>query len=82
VPLYDYVCADCGEQFEALVLRNSAAPACPRCQGQNLEQQISMFAVDSESTRQSNLAAGRRQYAKVQRDKAVADAEAIKNHDD
>ena len=82
MPLYDYACLDCGERFEALVLRNSDPAACPRCHGSKLEQQISMFAVDSESTRKSNLAAGRRQHAKIQQDKAVADAEAIRNHDD
>jgi putative FmdB family regulatory protein len=82
MPLYDYACLDCGERFEALVLRNSDPPVCPRCQGSKLEQQISMFAVDSDSTRKSNLAAGRRQHSKVQHDKAVADAEAIRNHDD
>lgn len=82
MPIYDYACLDCGENFEALVLRNSDPPVCPRCQGKNLEQQISMFAVDSESTRQSNLAAGRRQYAKVTRDKKIADAEEIRHHDD
>jgi putative FmdB family regulatory protein len=82
VPLYDYACQDCGEVFEALVLHNSPPAACPRCQGQNLKQQISMFAVDSEATRQSNLAAGRKKYAKVQKDKSMAEAEAIRNHED
>ena len=82
MPLYDYACLDCGEQFEALVLRNSDPAVCPRCQGTRLEQQISMFRVDSAATRQSNLNAGRKLHAKVQRDKAVADAEAIRHHDD
>jgi len=82
VPLYDYACQDCGEVFETLVLHNSAPPVCPRCQGQHLEQQISMFSVDSDATRQSNLAAGRRLQARVNRDKKHAEAEAIRNHDD
>jgi putative FmdB family regulatory protein len=82
VPLYDYACLNCGEVFEALVLHNSAPPACPRCRGQHLKQQISMFSVDSESTRKSNLAAGKRLQAKVNRDKIAAEAEAIRNHDD
>jgi putative FmdB family regulatory protein len=82
VPLYDYACLDCGEQFEALVLRNSNPPVCPRCQGSKLEQQVSLFSVDSASTRQSNLNAGRKLNAKGQRDRAIAEQEAIQHHDD
>lgn len=78
MPLYDYECLECGERFEALV-RNSITPACPGCQGSNLKQLISMFAVDSEGVRQSNLKGARRQGAKVQRDKAIAEHESIHN---
>jgi putative FmdB family regulatory protein len=81
VPLYDYECLDCGQRFEALV-RNSITPSCPGCQGRNLEQQISLFAVDSEGIRQSNIKAARRQGAKVQRDKAIADRETALHHED
>jgi putative FmdB family regulatory protein len=78
--LYDFRCLDCGLQFEALVLKSE--PACPACQGHNLQQLISMFSVDSATIRQNNISSARRANAKVARDKAVADAEAIKHHDD
>lgn len=80
MPLYDFKCLDCGNQFEALVLKTE--PSCPSCGGQRLEQLISMFAVDSDSIRKTNIASARKANAKVARDKAVADAEAIKHHDD
>jgi putative FmdB family regulatory protein len=80
VPLYDFKCLDCGEQFEALVLKNQ--PSCPACQGHRLEQLISMFSVDSASIRQSNINSARKANVKVARDKAVADREAIEHHDD
>jgi hypothetical protein len=38
--------------------------------------------VDSASIRQANISLARKQNAKVHRDKAIADAEAIRNHDD
>jgi putative FmdB family regulatory protein len=80
VPLYDFKCLDCEQQFEALVLKSE--PACPACQSHNLEQLISMFSVDSASIRQNNISSARRANVKVARDKAVADQEAINHHDD
>jgi len=81
MPIYDFECSDCGEHFEALVLRNNTA-SCPKCQSQNLEQLISMFAVDSESTRQAHIAVARKKNAKIQRDKSIAEQEQAENHHD
>ena len=81
MPLYDYECLDCGELFETLV-RGSNLPVCPNCQGQNLEQMLSMFSVNSEASRQMNLKSARRQNAKVQLDKAIADHEEVHRHHD
>ena len=82
MPLYDYECHDCGERFELLILRNSPTAACPSCQSQNLEQLISLFAVDSESTRQASLAIARQKNSKIARDKRIADDEVARNHHD
>jgi putative FmdB family regulatory protein len=81
VPIYDFKCLDCGEQFETLVLKAST-PSCPACQSARLEQLVSMFSVDSASIRQTNIKRARQGNVKMQRDKAIADAEAIRNHDD
>jgi putative FmdB family regulatory protein len=80
VPIYDFKCLDCGELFEALVLKSQ--PACPSCQSQKLEQQISTFSVDTASIRQSNISSARKANSKIARDKAIADREAILHHDD
>lgn len=79
MPIYEYKCRGCGHAFERLVL--GADPGvCPACAGRALERQWSMFAVDSEGTRQSHLKTARAAARKVQRDKAHAEHEAIHHH--
>jgi putative FmdB family regulatory protein len=81
VPLYEYSCHACGATFEALIRPPDATvPACPSCRSADVERLISLFAVDSDSTRKANLEAGRRHLRKEQVDKAVADREEIEHH--
>lgn len=79
MPIYEYRCLTCGHQFEALV-RATDTPACESCHGTDLERLLSMFAVSSESTRQSSLNLARKQNKKTLRDKAIADQEEIDHH--
>jgi len=44
MPLYEYACKTCANQFEALV-RSSETPACPACHGTALERRQSVFAA-------------------------------------
>lgn len=81
MPLYDYKCRGCGHAFEALVRPSTPAPACPACQGTDLEQLISLFAVSSEGTRSVALKDGRKRGASVRREKAYAQAEYEKHHE-
>jgi len=44
MPLFEYSCRACGRNFETIV-RGSARPACPSCNGRDLEKRLSTFAV-------------------------------------
>ena len=79
MPIYEYSCRGCGQQFELLVLA-STVPACPQCEGRDLERVISMFAVSSEGSRQIALSGARKRAAGVKREKDHAQAEYEKNH--
>ena len=46
MPLFDFVCRGCGEKFETLV-GGGRRPTCPKCSGEDLEKQMSVFAFRS-----------------------------------
>jgi putative FmdB family regulatory protein len=48
MPIYEYACADCGHEFEALV-RSSSIPECPTCHSKKLEKLLSVFATVAPS---------------------------------
>jgi putative FmdB family regulatory protein len=81
MPLYEYSCRACETIFEALLLPGRETTlACPSCASADVERIVSLFAVDSASTRKANLEAGRRRLKKDQIEKAVADREEIEHH--
>jgi putative FmdB family regulatory protein len=63
MPIHEYLCKGCRLEFEYLLLSTSAAPKCPVCESDDLEQLISTSSVHSESARQANLSAQHRKVA-------------------
>ena len=59
MPIFEYVCKDCGKNFELLV-RPSTVIECPACSSKTLEKQLSVFAAASkgEGVRQRDLPMG------------------------
>ncbi len=49
MPIYEYKCCDCGEDFEALVMGSKDAVECPKCDSKKLERQMSCFSSSSGS---------------------------------
>ena len=83
MPIYEYKCRRCANQFELLVLRATVA-SCPQCRSEDLEQLLTGFAVSSDGIRRANAKAARRAAVKSKDyiDQKVAEAEYIKKHDD
>jgi putative FmdB family regulatory protein len=44
MPVYEYICRDCGRAFERYVQRWSEAVSCPSCAGA-VEKQLSTFSM-------------------------------------
>jgi putative FmdB family regulatory protein len=80
MPIYEYQCHQCANEFELLILKGSPPPACPACQSADVEQLLSGFAVSSEGISKARLNAARKKYAASSqvKDQKVAEAEYVK----
>jgi putative FmdB family regulatory protein len=51
MPIFEYVCSNCGHVFEKIVLtRNQEPPECPQCGWKRVEQKFSVFATASSTS--------------------------------
>ena len=83
MPIYEYHCRQCANEFELLVL-TSTVVACPTCESHDLEQLLSGFAVSSDGIRQANVKAARRSTlgSSDYKEQKIAQAEYVKKHAD
>lgn len=45
MPIYEYQCQECGNEFEALVSMNASEnPACPKCDAKKVRKKMSVIA--------------------------------------
>ena len=52
MPIFEYVCDGCEENFEVLV-RSEERVACPKCHGESLTKQFSTFGLSNGSSGQN-----------------------------
>lgn len=50
MPIYEFHCTGCGENFEELVLGQSSDITCPKCKGSEVKKLMSAFAFKSGSS--------------------------------
>jgi putative FmdB family regulatory protein len=50
MPIFEYLCQDCGTKFEKLVRGDSPDVLCPGCGEKRVEKQLSTFAAHSGTT--------------------------------
>ena len=80
MPVYDFSCRACGHTFDALV-RGAAKPACPACQGVDLERLLSLPAIRSEGTRRLAMKAAKKRDAKQGEERVQEQIRYELNHD-
>ncbi len=47
MPIYEYQCCNCSEQFERLVFRSDEAVNCPKCESSNVQKMMSVCGFKS-----------------------------------
>jgi len=45
MPIYEYICDDCKERFEKIVINKQQEIACPKCSSKKATIQLSVFAT-------------------------------------
>jgi len=58
MPIFEYICKDCGRGFEKIVPRYDSNTDCAHCSSLNVEKQLSVFAVAGSSSSSDAADAG------------------------
>jgi putative FmdB family regulatory protein len=45
MPIYEYVCENCNERFEKIVINKQQEISCPKCSSKKATIQLSVFAT-------------------------------------
>ena len=48
MPIYEFHCSKCGQDFETLVMRSGEKVCCPACNGKKVRRLMSGFAHKSQ----------------------------------
>ncbi len=83
MPIFEYRCTACGNEFELLVLPKSAsAPECPSCHGRDPEKLMSAVTVSSDHSQRRARRDGQARGAKLGQELSHEEHKRIHNHSD
>jgi putative FmdB family regulatory protein len=82
MPIYDYVCRDCGHEFEGFVRKETETPPCASCQSENLERLLAMPQVHSEGRKAMSMRAAKKRDAGQAKENAYTQRRYELHHDD
>jgi putative FmdB family regulatory protein len=58
MPIFEYICRDCGRAFERIVPRHDSETECIHCNSRHIEKQLSVFAVAGPSDSSADFSGG------------------------
>lgn len=81
MPIFEYSCHGCDNQFEMLV-RTNDIPECPKCKSQQLTRLLSVPALKSETTHALAMKAAKARDKKQGEENTRAQREYELHHND
>jgi putative FmdB family regulatory protein len=54
MPIFEYVCDDCGEHYERIVMNRKTTVTCPKCESGKHTVQLSVFAAPTNGSKSAN----------------------------
>jgi putative FmdB family regulatory protein len=81
MPIYDFCCRACGDEFEALVRAQDPPAKCPSCQSGDVEKLLSGFAMKTAEKTAAAALDSRKRQIRANKDKIVADEDYRKEHE-
>jgi putative FmdB family regulatory protein len=54
MPIYEYVCDDCGAHYERIVMSQKQSITCPKCESAKHTIQLSVFAAPANGSKAGN----------------------------
>ena len=80
MPIYEYRCTACGDEFELLVLNSSPVAGCTSCGSSEIERLMSMSSVSSEQVRQRAIRDIRARNRAQRKDHAHEEFRRLESH--
>ena len=81
MPIFEYKCRGCGNEFEALV-RKSDTPTCPSCSSTELEKLLSLPALKTESTKAQAMKAAKKRDKAQGTERTIEQLKYERSHND
>ncbi|MDA0310685.1 MAG: zinc ribbon domain-containing protein [Gemmatimonadetes bacterium] len=82
MPIYEYVCRGCENEFEAWLRKESEIPTCPSCKGVDLEKKLSLPRVHGEGSREKAMRAAKKRDSAQAKESTYTQEQYEANHDD
>jgi len=80
MPIFEYRCSACGDEFEQLVLNSSPVTECLSCGSKDIEKMLSISSVSSERVRSRATSDIRARNRALRKDHAHEEVKRIDAH--